>query len=300
MKNDVILIFGYGSIGIKHHKYLKKLYPEKKIFIYSKRKIKIKNHIQALKDILSIKLKYVFICTNTADHFNDLMFFEKNFKNINILVEKPLFDKIYNYKFRNNKIFVGYNLRFDPVIKFIKNKIKNKEIWTANILCGSYLPSWRKSIKYYKTYSSKKNKGGGVILDLSHEFDYVIWFFGKLSKIFSTKDKISYLKINSEDYCNFHGSAKKCKHVNINLDYFSRISHRTILLNGKNFFLKADILKKKVIYFENKKKKIIRFKDLNYNTSYLNQIKNFISFSGKNLSTYSESLRVLKIINQIK
>ena len=80
MKNDVILIFGYGSIGIKHHKYLKKLYPEKKFFIYSKRKIKVKNHIQALKDILSIKPNYVFICTNTADHFNDLMFFEKNFK----------------------------------------------------------------------------------------------------------------------------------------------------------------------------------------------------------------------------
>jgi CMP-N,N'-diacetyllegionaminic acid synthase len=300
MINDKILIFGYGSIAIKHKKFLTKLYPKKKIFIYSKRKIKIKNIINKLKDILLIKPQYVIICSNTKNHFKDLIFFENNFKNINILVEKPLFDKIYSYKFKNNKIFVGYNLRFDPIIQFIKNKIRSKKIWVANIACGSYLPNWRKNIKYNKTYSSKKNQGGGVVLDLSHEFDYVTWFFGKLSKKFSLIDKVSNLKINSEDYCNFYGSAKKCKHISIYLDYFSRIPYRLIFLKGKNFFLKANLLKKKITYFENNKHKVFKHDSSNYDYSYLAQLRNFISFNGKNLSCYNDGLRVLKIISKIK
>jgi|LakMenE01Jun11ns_1017448.scaffolds.fasta_scaffold9958600_12 predicted dehydrogenase len=299
MQNQKILIFGYGSIGIKHNKFLKKLYPNKEIFIYSKRKIKVRNHIKTLKDILLIKPNYVLICSNTKNHFQDLMYFEKNFKNINILVEKPLFDKIYNYKFKNNKIFVGYNLRFDPIIQFIKKKIKNKRIWTANIICGSYLPDWRKNIKYYKSYSSKKNQGGGVVLDLSHEFDYSTWLFGKLKKRFSLIDKVSNLRLDSEDYCNFFGSTKKCKHININLDYFTRIPCRTISLNGKDLFLRADLLKKEVVFYENNKKNILKFNNSDYESCYLKQIKNFLN-GGENLCSYKDGLKILETVNQIK
>lgn len=299
MQNQKILIFGYGSIGIKHNKFLKKLYPKKKIFIYSKRKIKVKNHIKTLKDILLINPNYVFICSNTKNHFKDLMYFEKNFKNINILVEKPLFDKIYNYKFKNNKIFVGYNLRFDPIIQFIKKKIKNKKIWTANIICGSYLPDWRKNIKYYKSYSSKKNQGGGVVLDLSHEFDYATWLFGKLKKRFSLIDKVSNLRIDSEDYCNFFGSAKKCKHININLDYFTRIPCRIISLNGKDFFLRADLLKREIVFLENNKKNTLKFKNSNYESSYLKKIKSFLN-GAENLCSYRDGFKILEIVNQVK
>jgi predicted dehydrogenase len=300
MTNDKILIFGYGSIGIKYNKLLKKIYPKKKIFIYSKRNHKIKNHVNNLNDILSLNPKHVFICSSTIDHFKDLIFFEKNFKSINILVEKPLFHKIHSYKFKKNRIFVGYNLRFDPIIKFIKKKIKKKKLWTANIHCGSYLPDWRKNRKYQNTYSSKKNEGGGVVLDLSHEFDYTMWLFGDLEKKFSVVDKISNLKISSEDYCNFYGGAKKCQHINISLNYFSRVSCRTILLNGKDFFLKADLLKKKVEYIDRKKKYSLSLNKLNFEESYLNQIKNFVSLNGKNLCTYKDGMKVLKIINKIK
>ena len=31
---------------------------------------------------------------------------------------------------------------------------------------------------YLKSYSASKSKGGGVLLDLSHEIDYINWLFG--------------------------------------------------------------------------------------------------------------------------
>ena len=42
---------------------------------------------------------------------------------------------------------------------------------------------------YKLSYSSSKNKGGGALLDLSHELDYVQWLFGKISKIEYAKVK---------------------------------------------------------------------------------------------------------------
>ena len=79
------------------------------------------------------------------------------------------------------------------------NKIKNKKIYFVNAECSSYLPSWRKNVNYENSSSASKEKGGGVLLDLSHELDYLNSIFG-ISKIHSVfNKKISGLKINTDD-----------------------------------------------------------------------------------------------------
>ena len=110
-------------------------------------------------------------------------------------------------------------MRFNPLIQFIKNKIKNKKIWSINIFCGSYLPNWRKNRDYRFTSSARKRLGGGVILDLSHELDYIQWIFGEISKIEYVKVKIiSNLKITSDDYVNIIGKIRNIS-FSINLNY---------------------------------------------------------------------------------
>ena len=76
----------------------------------------------------------------------------------------------------NNKIFVGYNLRFHPIIQYLKKKIKNLNTFYIRAECYSYLPNWR-SQKYTKVYSSSKKLGGGVANDLSHEIDFLSWIW---------------------------------------------------------------------------------------------------------------------------
>ena len=95
--------------------------------------------------------------------FQHIKLIEKIFINKKVLVEKPLFHKSINFNLKKNKYYVGYNLRFHPVIKFLKNKIKKKEIFSVSIFCNSFLPKWRKNIDYSNSYSSQK-KGGGVLV----------------------------------------------------------------------------------------------------------------------------------------
>ena len=147
-----VLIIGYGSIGKKHANILSKNKNISDLKIFSKRKIKDFTIINKKKEIKKYNPHYVIIANETHLHFKELIYFEKNFKNISILVEKPLFNRFIDYKVKNNKVFVGYNLRFHPFIGLIKKLVLKKKIWNVNVISGSYLPDWRKGRKYQKSY----------------------------------------------------------------------------------------------------------------------------------------------------
>ena len=156
-----IVIIGYGSIGRRHASILKENFKNCKIFLHTKQKVKKFRSFKDFKYIKFIKPDYVIIASETYKHLKQLTYLEENFKGIKILIEKPLFHQFNKFKVKNNKVYVGYNLRFHPLLQILKENIKNRKIWSVQIICGSYLPSWRKNIDYRKSYSSKKN-GGGV------------------------------------------------------------------------------------------------------------------------------------------
>ena len=153
-----ILIIGYGSIGKRHADVLsKKKKFVKNIYILTKQNCEPFTKINSLQKIPTINPDYIIISSPTSEHYKQLLFLEKTLSRKLILVEKPLFLKNENLNIKKNKVFVGYNMRFNPLIQFIKNKIKNKRIWSINIFCGTYLPHWRKDRDYRFTSSAKKN-----------------------------------------------------------------------------------------------------------------------------------------------
>ena len=85
---------------------------------------------------------------------------------------------------------------FCPV-KFCK--LESKKIIHARIESGSYLPNWRPKQDYRSSCSAKKNLGGGVLLELSHELEYLSWIFGKPNWISAWVGKLSSLEIDVED-----------------------------------------------------------------------------------------------------
>ena len=154
--NKSVLISGYGSIGRRHVNILSKLVKKKNITILTNQKLSNFRTIKTLKALNEVDPYYIVICNPTSDHLNKIKFIEKNCKNKFVLVEKPLFSKPNKINIKKNKYYVAYNLRFNPIINFLKKKIKSKKIWNVNIFCGSYLPKWRNNIDYTKSASAKK------------------------------------------------------------------------------------------------------------------------------------------------
>ena len=122
MKIQNAIIIGFGSSGKRYAKILKKNKNIAKVFVVSQNKncsFKRYENLNEIKD-LDLDFGLVVISSKTSDHYNHLKFIENNLKNKKIIVEKPLFSSPQKLKIKNNKVYVGYNLRFDPMIKFLK------------------------------------------------------------------------------------------------------------------------------------------------------------------------------------
>lgn len=299
LKNMKILIVGYGSIGQKHFKIIKDNFKNVKIFLLSKREIFIEgiSVFHTLNQVKKLKFDYVIISSEPHEHFFQLKFFEKNFKNLKILVEKPLFNKEKKLQTKNNKIFVGYNLRFHPAIAYLEKFLKKTNPIDIKLITNSFLPKWRKKNKH-KNYSSDKRRGGGVILDLSHEIDLALWLFGNIKFDYVKFNKISKLKINTEDNLQLIGKIKKSNFF-LNLSYYSKNELRNIYLDTTNKSLFID-LKNNIIKVDNKLRKILP-KNYNIDKTYLDLHKAILfNPNNKKLCSIQDGYKVIRLITQIK
>ena len=293
-----VLIFGSGSIATRHYRVLKKINSHFKVYLLTNRLINNYSTIKTESEIIKFNPDYFIIASKTIDHFKNLKFIEKNFRNKLVLIEKPLFHKKINFKVKN-KVFVGYDLRFHPIINHIKNIIFNKKIYSSEIICNSFLPDWRKNIAYSKSYSSIKKQGGGVLLDLSHELDYATYLFGDLKIKHAINTKLSNLKINTDDYLNIISENKFGSKISITLSLFSKITTRLILINGENFSIKADLINNTLI-FSSKKIKKFKYK-INRNYTFINQHKAILNNKINDaVSNYANGIKIMNLINNIQ
>jgi predicted dehydrogenase len=294
-----ILIIGSGSISKKHYSSIKNLRYETKVETISSRKFEKLNEIEFEK-IKRLKPELIIICSPATSHLRNLKKIEKNFKNLKVLIEKPVFEKSYKIKEKlKNKYFVGYNLRFHPVIIFLKKFLRKKKIYSINIISHSYLPDWRK-IDYRDSVSAKKKLGGGVLLELSHELDYVKWIFNKLKILFSYNNRISKLNIDTDDILSIVAKVGKNALLNLNINFFSKIPNRTIKIDGYKFSLNADLIKNKITIIKDKKINIKKFSNFNIKETYKLQCLEIFKNKYSNISTLNESLNLMKILDTIK
>lgn len=288
---------GYGNMTKKYCEILKKYKKIVTIKHYTSQNIQ-NNLYKKIKELKVYDPDIIFICSSTSAHYKHLSFVNNIFKNKLIIVEKPLFHKYIKIK-KNNKIFVAYNLRYDPLVQYLKKIIKKQTIWSVEVVCNTYLPNWRKR-DYSKTSSAKKSLGGGVLLDLSHELDYITWIFGNLKLKFVINNKISNLKINTDDNLLVVGSAKNVKQVIIHLNYYSKIESRYISIHGDKLNFKADLINKKIIYSKNDKLHVKLWKEKKFSKTFENQVESIIKNKDIKLPSLEFALKVQKLINRIQ
>ena len=211
-----------------------------------------------------------------------------------------MFEKFYkiNKKLKNN-YYVGYNLRFHPVILFLKKFLKNKKIFSINITSHSYLPKWRK-IDYRKSVSAKKKLGGGILLELSHEFDYLKWIFKEIKILHSFNKRVSRLQIETDDILNLTGQVNKKTLFNLNMNFFSTIITRLIKIDGNNFSLNADLIKNEILIVKGGRKINKKFLNFSMQKTYEYQLTEVLSNKISNICSLNEGLEVIKLIEKIK
>jgi predicted dehydrogenase len=295
----IALIVGYGSAGQRHAKVLKKFKKITKIFILTKLnfKEKVYERIKKLSDIKKINPGIVVICNETNKHYSALRYIDKYLSNKIIFIEKPLFHKSYNFTPKNNKVFVAYNLRFHPILRYLKN-ISFKKTFYVEAESSSYLPDWRKEINYNKSYSAFKSKGGGTLLDLSHEIDYCRWLFGPIKKKLILSKKISNLKINSDDYSLILGKFNKAI-VHIKLSYFNKLSQRKLIICSKNFQIYADLLASTIKICKKNFVKFIQLEKYSQFKTTLDMYNHALNKSNyTDICTYSEGIKILNFIKK--
>ena len=296
-----VLIIGFGSIGKRHYEVLLQISQVQNIDLVTKQNIENKICYKNLEGVDNInQYDYFVISSETNKHFEQLKFLEENVKNKLILCEKPLFESKKDLEIKNNKVFLGYVLRFHPLLEKLKEFVKNENIILVNSKCGQYLASWRPHTDYKNCYSAKKEEGGGVLLDLSHEIDYVQWLCGQINEIKSYQVKVSDLEINSDDLTMLIGKTNKNIFVNISIDYISKNTHRKLFVETFKHtyeldFISAKLTKKNKTGLE----EIYSFSNLERN--YMFEKMHLDIFNQqKNICTFIEALEVMDTISTIQ
>jgi len=296
-----VLLIGFGSIGKRHYEVLSKLLIVQRVDLVTKQNIEDKTCYKNLELIDNInQYDYFVVASETDKHFEQLKFLEEKLKNKLIFCEKPLFESKQNLEIKNNTIFIGYVLRFHPLLEKLKEMTKDEKIILVNAKCGQYLPSWRPNTDYRNCYSAKKEHGGGVLLDLSHEIDYVQWLCGKIDEIKSYQVKVSDLEINSDDLTMLIGKTNKDILVNISIDYISKNTHRKLLVETLEHTYELDFISNKLIK-KNKTglEEIYSFSNLERN--YMFEKMHLDIFNQqKNVCTFKEALEVMNTISTIQ
>jgi predicted dehydrogenase len=190
----------------------------------------------------------VLICTPTSSHLR--LACEAAQRGCHIFIEKPLADGRAGVnslceaiRRRGLVSLVGCNLRFHPGLKQVKRLLEEGTIGRVTAMraeVGHYLPDWHPWEDYRRSYSARRELGGGVILDAIHEIDYARWLLGEVELVACLAGKLSRLEIDTEDTAailfRFRGGALG----EIHLDYIQRSYSRGCQIIGDEGTIRWD------------------------------------------------------------
>lgn len=261
LKTLKVCFIGVGSIATRHIRNLQDVCTNRgiKLTVDVLRKTFSKPladdlHINMVyKDVSEISSDYdvIFITNPTDFHMDTLQ--EVHNKARHFFIEKPItsvrnLDVANNFPYRKDSIYyVACPMRYLSIMQYLKNNVNPNSVITARSICSSYLPDWRPGTDYRQCYSAHKDMGGGVSIDLIHEWDYLVYLFGVPNKILSSIGQKSELEIDSDDYAAYIAEYPG-KIVELHLDYFGREMIREIMLICKEDTIIGDFVNNTITF----------------------------------------------------
>lgn len=207
-----VLIVGLGSIGMRHLRLARELLPHADIRVLRHQvTASVPEHANGsfskLEDAIQFAPQMAVIASPATFHLDSAM--PLALAGVHLLVEKPLAEAsdglsklLETCQAQETVLLLGYNLRFLPSLRRFKDLLNGEwigRVWSVRCEIGQYLPSWRPDTDYRQSVSARRALGGGALLELSHELDYLHWIFGDVEWVKATLSRQSCLEIDVED-----------------------------------------------------------------------------------------------------
>jgi predicted dehydrogenase len=132
-------------------------------------------------------------------------------------------------------VMVGYQLRFCPSLLVVRDAMARGlvgRLLAIRAEVGQYLPDWRQASDYRAGVSAQRGLGGGVVLELSHELDYVRWLGGEVEAVRADVAKLGDLAIDVEDTAEIILRLAGGSLASIHMDMLQRSATRTCKVIG--------------------------------------------------------------------
>ena len=239
----------------------------------------------------------VFITNPTSMHLETAVKFSPYTKAF--FIEKPVFD---GYDVENNVIamldeipsYVACPLHYNPVLQYVKQNVDLSKVISVRAISSSYLPDWRPGQDYRQTYCAHADLGGGVDIDLIHEWDYLTWIFGMPTECYGVVGKYSNLEIDSNDMALYVAKNEQMS-FELHLDYFGRKAQRTLDIFTHDDAIQCNLIAGTITYLKDGKTINV---NAERNAFQMAEIKHFFDIAEgriENDSNVEHGVKVLKL-----
>jgi predicted dehydrogenase len=226
-----------------------------------------------------------------------------------VFIEKPLsdtLDRVDELVAETRKlgrvVQLGFNLRFHPGLTMMRQLVEAGTI--GNVLWGraefgQYLPDWRPWQDYRISYTAHRHLGGGIILDGSHELDYVMWLMGEPTEVMCMASKVSALDVDVEDCVTILLRFATGAVADVHLDFVQRAYSRSCKLVADRGTAVWDSQRHQVdVYRAEEKRWDARPYAFESNDMYVEEIRHFLGCvenGSQPLVGLEDGIRVLKV-----
>ena len=249
------LVVSLGSIGRRHLRNLRALRPQSRIGVLrltasgANEELPEGADLQftSINDALAFAPSAAIIASPASTHLAVAMPLAR--AGVPLLIEKPLatsctgLDELLTAA-GEIPLMVAYNLRFLPSLIEARRLIHAGaigEVLAVRAEVGQYLPTWRPASRYQDTVSARQALGGGALLELSHEFDYLYWMFGLPARVTASGGRYSALEIDVEDLVSVNLEYEAPRRlVHVHLDLLQRATTRGCKFIGSEGTLRWD------------------------------------------------------------
>lgn len=231
------LVVGLGSIGVRHLNNLHAL-GVRELGAVRTRNLPPPVQIvptevqlfQRLDQALKQNFDLVVVANPTSLHLKTLV--EALKAGCHVYVEKPVaHEKRYLSGLaryvdpRGSRVLVGCQLRMHPGLRKIETWMQEGrlgKIYSVQVDLGEYLPDWHPWEDYRQSYAARADQGGGVILTLIHELDYLYWLFGKPKHVFAVGGHRTSLEVTAEDTALISFETEQGICIQLRMDYWRK------------------------------------------------------------------------------